>query len=725
MTREASWLTLRAQQLLHELGLGYAWITLMPSWQVGCLMALLTFAEPASGAIGLLASVCAWFAAHAAGADSTERPVAIFNGLLSGLLVSFLWQPSAGTLALAVMAGVFAGWLAVVLGRLIWVQLQLPVLSVPFALVGMVTMAAGESLSALQRKPFAVPVTYFSRELDAFFSALSNLYFISDTRIGFVMALLLLAFSRYYLLLAGLGYVTAWSWLHMLGASPEHLASTAWDTNAVLAALLVGGLFASPSFATAGLALLAAVFAAWLSLALGRVLHVAQLLPFSVPFVLASWLVLYAAVRNSRLTGSFNLLHPDSPERSYIRNRIGRARLGSVGSTPLALPYMGVWTVSQGFAGAYTHRGPWRHALDFIEVKAGKSFTNRGNRLEDFFCYNLPVLAPAAGQVWRVVNDVPDNPPGQINMAANWGNYVVIRMTNGLFALVAHLRPGSVTVSPGQWIQPGDLLGRCGNSGRSPQPHIHLHVQVGDAPGSPTSPFHLAGVLCGRDKREPEFQLAVVPREGDRVVAAAPGDVRPLYLMAGRGLRYAVASSERLPSDWTIHCEVDTLGRMVLVSSRGARCVAEATWAVFSCYERNSVVDPIFDIWLLSCGYTPASMQVSSWHDARIPASWIPHIGARVLAALCWPWMVFARAAYTRVWDAQSQGWRQTAQLRQILSGISLQADTLLAPQIGCTRINAQQGAKHYALQAISTFQLADLGVPGWETPLRPVTRPA
>ena len=77
----------------------------------------------------------------------------------------------------------------------------------------------------------------------------------------------------------------------------------------------------------------------------------------------------------------------------------------------LALPFMGLWTVSQGVSGAYTHRGIWRHALDFIVVKQGRSFAGQGQHLEDFYAYGLPVLSPAFGQVWRVVNDVPDNVP--------------------------------------------------------------------------------------------------------------------------------------------------------------------------------------------------------------------------------------------------------------------------------------------------------------------------
>jgi hypothetical protein len=44
-------------------------------------------------------------------------------------------------------------------------------------------------------------------------------------------------------------------------------------------------------------------------------------------------------------------------------------------------------------------------------------------------------------------------------------------------------------------VAPGTPLGRCGNSGRSAQPHLHLHVQRGAWLGAPTLPFHLSHCL--------------------------------------------------------------------------------------------------------------------------------------------------------------------------------------------------------------------------------------
>lgn len=705
--------------LLQELALGYAWITLIPSWRVGLGLAALTFVQPQVGAMGLVAAVCAWYAAQGAGADALERPVCVFNGLLCGLFVAHVWTGGISVLALAVMGGVFCGWLSVVLGRLAWTLVQLPILSIPFALVSMLTTAASGSLSTLQFEPYAAPRELWGGHVDAFLSAFGGLYFMPSPWVGLGVVLVLLAASRYYLVLAVLGYCAASSWFALLGAAPEHLASTGWASNAILAALLVGGLFASPSLLTAAHAVLAAVLAAWLSLALGRLLSPLQVVWFSTPFVLASWLVLYAAVRNTRMTACFDLRRADFPERSYERTQVALARVGSPGSVPLGLPFKGLWVVSQGFAGASTHRGPWRHALDFIVMKAGKSFINRGQQLEDFYGYNLPVLSPAYGQVWRIVNDVPDNAPGSVNLAANWGNCVVIRLADGKFVLVAHLKPASVAVYAGAWVQPGDVLGLCGNSGRSPQPHIHLHVQTTDQPGSPTTAFHLSSVMLASAGQAAEFKLAVVPIEGSTLTAALEGDVRPLYLLAGRGLSYAVTRNDQTMGTWRLWCEIDSQARMVIRTSSGAHCLVESTWAIFSCYERNAIADPYLDLWLLGCGYTPASLQVEAWQDACVPARWLPSRTARWAAELVWPWATFAKGAFTRGWNASAQCWQQQASHRQAITGISTQVVAHIAPQIGCTRIDASVGAHRYTLQADKSFQRADMGVPAWEYPLR------
>ncbi|MEO9247923.1 M23 family metallopeptidase [Citricoccus nitrophenolicus] len=41
---------------------------------------------------------------------------------------------------------------------------------------------------------------------------------------------------------------------------------------------------------------------------------------------------------------------------------------------------------------------------------------------------------------------------------------------------LCHLQRDSAAVRAGQRVSPGEVVGRCGNSGNSTEPHLHLHA---------------------------------------------------------------------------------------------------------------------------------------------------------------------------------------------------------------------------------------------------------
>ena len=59
------------------------------------------------------------------------------------------------------------------------------------------------------------------------------------------------------------------------------------------------------------------------------------------------------------------------------------------------------------------------------------------------------------------------------------GNAVAISHANGEFSYYAHLQQASLQVNEGELVRRGTLLGRVGNSGNSPGPHLHFHVMNG------------------------------------------------------------------------------------------------------------------------------------------------------------------------------------------------------------------------------------------------------
>jgi hypothetical protein len=111
-----------------------------------------------------------------------------------------------------------------------------------------------------------------------------------------------------------------------------------------------------------------------------------------------------------------------------------------------------------------------------------------------FVGFGRDVLAPVAGRVVLVHDGEMDHEARRSPLTAVpylltqgrraasgaaglAGNHVVIAIGDaGPYVLVAHLQRGSVAVQPGQSVAAGQPVGRCGNSGNSTEPHVHLQV---------------------------------------------------------------------------------------------------------------------------------------------------------------------------------------------------------------------------------------------------------
>jgi hypothetical protein len=149
----------------------------------------------------------------------------------------------------------------------------------------------------------------------------------------------------------------------------------------------------------------------------------------------------------------------------------------------VSLPFRGSWWV---FWGGPTERQNYhvvapdqRHAYDLVVWRGGGTHRGAGTRNDDYWAWGRPLLAPADGVVVAARDGVEDNRPQvQVeNRTAPAGNHVVLALGNGEYALLAHMQRGSVRVRAGQRVSRGDVIGLCGNSGNSSEPHLHFHVQ--------------------------------------------------------------------------------------------------------------------------------------------------------------------------------------------------------------------------------------------------------
>jgi Peptidase family M23 len=129
-------------------------------------------------------------------------------------------------------------------------------------------------------------------------------------------------------------------------------------------------------------------------------------------------------------------------------------------------------------------------------------------QLTDYYAWEKPVLSPIRGWVTWVVRDLPDGTIGSVDSDNNWGNYVVLYDERGFYVEISHFAQDSIVVNPGDRIERGSLIGRCGNSGYSPQPHIHIQVQLTPQIGSATVPFCFTNLIV-----DGEFFTEHIPAE--------------------------------------------------------------------------------------------------------------------------------------------------------------------------------------------------------------------
>ncbi|HEY8074390.1 MAG TPA: M23 family metallopeptidase, partial [Labilithrix sp.] len=150
----------------------------------------------------------------------------------------------------------------------------------------------------------------------------------------------------------------------------------------------------------------------------------------------------------------------------------------------MRLPFKGDWFVGQGGPTKATNHHvedpSQRRAADLVRVDAsGQSHKGDGRANADYYAYGAEILAVADGTVVTAIDGVPENDPPHKNPYSGIGNAIVLAHDGGVWSAYAHLVPGSLRVRPGAHVKRGDVLGLCGNSGNSTEPHLHFQLQNG------------------------------------------------------------------------------------------------------------------------------------------------------------------------------------------------------------------------------------------------------
>lgn len=484
------------------------------------ILLAVTFLDVYAGITGLLAVVISNGVAYLMGYNKKKIVAGLygFNSVLVGLGLGIFYKFTFEFVILVFFASLFTLFLTILLEGVIG-KYRLPYLSVPFLIsIWMVTLAAREfsSLHISERGIYTLNEMYslggiimvklydWFTHLEVpssfviYFRSLGAIYFQYHLFAGILIAIGILIYSRISFLLSLFGFFSAYLFYHIIGADIQSLSYSYIGFNFILTAIAIGGFFIVPSWYSFLWVLLLTPLLAFTTTSTSTLFAQLHLSIYSLPFNFIVLLFLYVLKFRER---HYNLpelvgVQQYTPEKNLFVQSNYTLRFNPKYPVGISLPFWGKWTVTQGHDGEHTHKGEWKHAYDFeITDDKGNNYSGTGTRKEDYYCYNKPVIAPADGWISDIRNGVEDNEIGEVNLEQNWGNSILIKHDEHLFSQISHIRKDSIKVEKGDYVKKGQILASCGNSGRSPVPHIHFQIQKHPYIGSATTDYPFAAFV--------------------------------------------------------------------------------------------------------------------------------------------------------------------------------------------------------------------------------------
>ena len=407
-------------QSLKVLIHAYPAILFIDSVWAGVFLLAVTLINVNIGLSGLLAGCVAVAVTRFFQFTFQKSGVHVFNAILVGLSLGAFYQINGYVVSLIILGSVFCVFLTAAMADGFWRMDRLPVLSLPFLITAAITALVAQNYSALLNLAgFPVSLVQLPPLIDNFFVALGSTFFTPHPIAGLVIFICILWYSRYLALLTICGLALGSTVFSLLttNAHPSLLLWTGF--NYALTAIAVGGVYTIPGIASFATAMLAVCICTLFVVSTQGLLFVYGLPVLALPFVLTVLVFLVALRKRTGVAQPWLATEPGLPETNYERARLSKVRYGDLKSVSLLPPFYGPWKIYQGFHGPHTHKAPWQYALDFYITENDASFSNEGEKLQDFHCYGLPVLSPAYGQVIRIYDKFPDNSPDEVDARNN------------------------------------------------------------------------------------------------------------------------------------------------------------------------------------------------------------------------------------------------------------------------------------------------------------------
>ena len=499
------------KNLFHSLFNSYSDIFFIKGVLSGAIILSITLINYNAGLSGILSIISAYTVARLLGYQTIFLSTGYYtyNALLVGLSIGYMFEISALSLLMITIAGSLTMIMTIVTSQIFYRLFGLQILSIPFIVVSTLVYLSAASftnlyVAGLYPQSYALNLSVFPFWISGYLKSLGAIIFMPNEITGLLLAILLIISSRILFVLSLCGFMLGITLYGLFTGSIETASQDISGFNYILIAMAIGGIFNIPSIKSYALGFLGVAFATLIASA-GHVFWSQYGLPiFTLPFTLVTLSFIYALnileypLRTQVFKGSpeKNLEHYLSNKNRFVSN-----------PAALSLPFHGRWFTWQGFNGEWTHKGIYQYAYDFVICDSdGKTYLNEGRQLTDYYCFGKEVLSPVRGRIVKVLHFFDDNPVGSVDIVNNWGNEITIEDTRGYIVKLAHFASHSIYVVEGQWVDVGSVLGLCGNSGNSPQPHIHIQMQVDYTPTASTLPFEFVNYEQGK-----QFYTAGLP----------------------------------------------------------------------------------------------------------------------------------------------------------------------------------------------------------------------
>lgn len=544
------------------------------------LLGVASFVDPYTGISGLICVSFAIILARLLGFNPLliRNGTYTFNVLLVGLALGFYFTFNPAFFVMLFLASfltlMLSAWMASS-----FAAKRVPFLSLPFVFGTWIMLLSARTFQTIKLSERAAGALYnwgniggaslisIYHKTYAFIPHLAVIYFKSMGAIffqyniisGLLITIGILACSRIAFSLSVIGFICGYIFCYFIQVNMSELEYSYIGFNFILTAIAIGGFFFVPSSRSYLLAIISAPLIVLVISGLS-IISESYLLPlYSLPFSFVVILVIYVMQNRYTITKLHLVAYQKySPEKNLYAFRNSMERFKNNTYVHIHLPCFGEWFVSQAHNGKITHNDDFRYAWDFVITDENqKTYRLPGADVKDFYCYEKPVLAPAPGQVIAIEDGVNDNAIGDVNVEKNWGNTIIIKHADFLYSKLSHIKKDSFKVKQWDYVKKGDVLALCGNSGRSPEPHIHFQLQSTAYLNAGTVNYPICYYLTKEDEKY-VFHSFQNPNEGETVLKAMPAPLlsQAFHFVPGMKMNFEVKrGNETRVENWEVFAD--------------------------------------------------------------------------------------------------------------------------------------------------------------------------